>query len=190
MKLSANFLCLFAALIAVTPAQVAAADGDGDGDDNGGSDVGNSNWKPQSPRPSPLYHDRPNRPDYPDHPGQPYDGKNPYDGKPDYRGKRPWNSGNKGTQVLWGQCTSLSLRVSSFAIYCRGFLTMVSRRLCLGGGYYYYGTNKCPEGSYCRYFSDCKLPFRFFVPPFFSPLSEPTLALSLLHPFRYHLVPF
>ena len=31
----------------------------------------------------------------------------------------------------------------------------------LGGGYYYTGTNVCPEGAYCRYFSDCE--FRFSV---------------------------
>jgi len=30
------------------------------------------------------------------------------------------------TQVLWGQC----------------------------GGYYYFGTRRCPQGAYCCYFSD------------------------------------
>ena len=104
MKLSAKFLYLFAALIAVLPAQGAAGDGDGDVDDNG-YDVGDSNWKPKSPRPSPLHHDRP---DFPDHPGQPDDKKNP----PGSDAKKPWNPGYKGTQVLWGQCTSLSLRAS------------------------------------------------------------------------------
>ena len=57
------------------------------------------------------------------------------------------------TQVLWGQCTfilSIGYQINIDFIYS-----------ILGGGYYYTGTNVCPEGAYCRYFSDCG--FRFSV---------------------------
>ena len=53
------------------------------------------------------------------------------------------------TQVLWGQCTfSASVtKINTDFIYS-----------ILGGGYYYTGTNVCPKGAYCRYFSDCESP--------------------------------
>ncbi|CAA7260316.1 unnamed protein product [Cyclocybe aegerita] len=55
--------------------------------------------------------------------------KGGYDGKDKsdgYSSSSYGNDNSKGYQVLWGQC----------------------------GGYYYYGTKKCPPGAYCRYFSD------------------------------------
>ena len=61
---------------------------------------------------------------------------------------------------------------------------MVSRLFSLGGGHYYYGTKACPEGSYCRYFSDCKFPFIssfLFLPTTGSPSRFCTLIWSLLN---------
>ncbi|KAH9485805.1 Polysaccharide monooxygenase Cel61a [Psilocybe cubensis] len=53
---------------------------------------------------------------------------NPQHGPDGHPGPKPPGSWppKPDTQVLWGQC----------------------------GGYYYYGTTKCPPGSYCRWFSD------------------------------------
>ncbi|KIM36845.1 hypothetical protein M413DRAFT_285455 [Hebeloma cylindrosporum] len=107
MKFSATLFYLFAALIAVVPAQVAAGD---DNNNNDGGDNGkDSQWKPQPPgNPD---HNRPERPDHPDH-DQWCDKKKP-DGGDD---GKDWDK--KRAQVLWGQCTSLSLRVF-FRSSCR-----------------------------------------------------------------------
>ena len=100
MKFSATIFYLFTALIAVIPAQVAA--GDNDGGDNGGDAGNNPKWKPQPPSSYPPDRNHPERPDHPDR-DQWCDKKKHDDGK-DYDKKK--------VQVLWGQCTSLSLRVS------------------------------------------------------------------------------
>lgn len=51
-------------------------------------------------------------------------------------------------QVLWGQCTFI---LNTNYLTNTDFICSL-----LGGGYYYTGTNVCPEGAYCRYFSDCE----------------------------------
>ena len=164
MKFSATFFYLFAALIVVIPAQVAA--GDNDGGDNGG-DAG----KPQPPSSYSPDRDHPKRPDY--------DHNQRCDKKPD--GDNDGKS-KKEVQVLWGQCTSLSLRVSFFAFpLVEGFSSWFSLLFCLGGGYYYYGTKDCPEGSYCRKFSDCKFYSFAFPSPFHSPTVASALFLSPLN---------
>lgn len=109
MKFSAALFYLFAVLIAVIPAQVSA--GDNDGGDNGGDRGNNPQRKPQPPSSCP--------PDSkcPDH--------------PDHDQRRDKKKHDDKVQVLWGQCTSLSLRVSFFAIpFVEGSLISVRFLVC------------------------------------------------------------
>jgi len=125
------------------------------GNDNKPGDVGTSSWQPDDKQPS-----------YPVSPGQgpppPGQGPPPPSGRP-YPGHGPDDHRNSQypdkPQVLWGQCTFFSFNSidSNYIILC----------LCKkkGGGYYYKGTTKCTDGSYCRYFSDCMFhSFRFLGP--------------------------
>ena len=69
----------------------------------------------------------------------------------DLSGDRHHPHDPRPTQVLWGQCTF---------IFCIGYQTNSDIIYpILGGGYYYSGTNLCPKGAYCRYFSDCEFPW-------------------------------
>lgn len=86
-----------------------------------------------------------------------------------YGGDNKGSYGDKGgygnSQVLWGQCTFLPLLLALCDL--TDFFPSLA-----GGGKDYHGTTKCPDASYCRYFSDCTSFPSTFLSSFYSALTS------------------